>query len=152
MTSITNPVCEYRRNPLGIDVAAPRLGWQMQSDRRGARQIAYRILAAGDPQQLREGQADLWDSGRIESDQSIHVPYAGQALSSRQRVYWQATVWDETGQASHSDPAWFEMGLLERSDWNGEWVGATLTGGPRTTIPAPFLRRFFQLDGEIPCE
>jgi alpha-L-rhamnosidase len=57
------------------------------------------------------------------------------------------TVWDETGQASHSDPAWFEMGLLERSDWQGEWIGAALTGGPRSTIPAPFLRQSFQLDG-----
>ena len=149
MTSITNLVCEYRPNPLGIDVTAPRLGWQMQSDRRGARQTAYRILAASGPQRLREGEADLWDSGKIETDQSIHIPYAGKEPSSRQRVYWQVTVWDETGQASHSDPAWFEMGLLERSAWQGEWIGAALTGGPRTTIPAPFLRQSFQLDGEI---
>ena len=149
MTSITNPVCEYRSNPLGIDVTAPRLGWQMRTGRRGARQTAYRILAAGDPQRLREGDADLWDSGRIETDQSIHIPYAGKELCSRQRVYWQVTVWDETGQASRSDPAWFEMGLLERSDWQGAWIGAALTGGPRTTIPAPFLRRSFQLDGAV---
>jgi len=106
MTSITNLVCEYRSNPLGIDVAAPRLGWQMRTGQRGARQTAYRILAAGDPQRLRAGEADLWDSGRIETDQSIHIPYAGKALCSRQRVHWQVTVWDETGQASRSDPAW----------------------------------------------
>jgi len=149
MTLITNLVCEYRPNPLGIDVIAPRLGWQMQSDRRGARQTAYRILAASDPQRLREGQADLWDSGKVQTDQSIHIPYAGEEPSSRQRVYWQVTIWDETGQASHSDPAWFEIGLLERSDWKGEWIGAALVGGPRTTIPAPFLRQSFQLDGEI---
>jgi alpha-L-rhamnosidase len=149
MTSITNLVCEYRPNPLGIDVTAPRLGWQMESDRRGARQTAYRILAASDPLWLREGQADLWDSGKIETDQSIHIPYAGMQPSSRQRVYWQVTVWDETGQAGHSETAWFEMGLLERSDWKGEWIGAALTGGPRTTIPAPFLRQSFQLDGAI---
>jgi alpha-L-rhamnosidase len=66
MTSITNLVCEYRPNPLGIDVAVPRLGWQMQSDRRGARQAAYRILAASNPQRLRDGEAGLWDSGKIE--------------------------------------------------------------------------------------
>jgi alpha-L-rhamnosidase len=121
----------------------------MQSDRRGARQTAYRILAASDSQRLSKGDADLWDSGEIETDQSIHIPYAGQELSSRQRVYWQVTVWDETGQASHSDPAWFEMGLLERIDWKGEWIGAALTGGPRSPIPAPFLRQSFQLDGAI---
>ena len=149
MTSITNLVCEYRSNPLGIDVAAPRLGWQMQSDRCGARQTAYQIHAASDPQLLHENEADLWDSGKIETDQSIHAPFAGQKLISRQRVYWQVTVWDETSQVSHSDPAWFEMGLLERSVWQGEWIGAALTGGPRSTIPAPFLRKSFQLDGEI---
>ncbi|MBZ0299969.1 MAG: glycoside hydrolase family 78 protein [Anaerolineae bacterium] len=149
MQSITNLVCEYRPNPLGIDVIAPRLSWQMQSDRRGARQTAYRILAATDPQGLREGQVDLWDSSKIETDQSIHIPYAGQALRSRQRVYWQVTVWDQTGQASQSDPAWFEMGLLERSDWKADWIGAALTGGPRTTIPAPYLRRSFPIDGVI---
>ena len=149
MTLITNLVCEYRANPLGIDVVAPRLAWQMQSDRQGARQTAYRILAATDLSTLRAGNADLWDSGKIETDQSIHIPYAGQRLSSRQRVYWQVTVWDETGQPNDSDPAWFEMGLLERRDWKGEWIGAALTGGPRSTIPAPFLRRSFQLDGAI---
>lgn len=149
MTSMTNLICEYRANPLGIAVTIPRLGWQMRTDRRGARQTAYRILAAGDPQQLREGQADLWDSGKIETDQSVHIAYAGQKLRSRQRVYWQVTVWDENDQASRSAPAWFEMGLLERRDWQGAWIGAALTGGPRSSIPAPFLRRSFQLDGAV---
>ena len=149
MTLITDLVCEYRANPLGIDVAAPRLGWQLQSDRQGARQTAYRILAATDLSALCDGNADLWDSGKIETDQSIQIPYAGQELSSRQRVYWQVTVWDETGQPNDSDPAWFELGLSERGDWKGEWIGAALTGGPRSTIPAPFLRRSFQLGGAI---
>ena len=149
MTSITQLRCEYRSNPLGIDITRPRLSWQIQSDRRGARQTAYRILAASDPDQLRAGSADLWDSGKIESDQSIHVPYAGRPLGSRQRVYWQVTVWDETGQPSDSDPAWFEIGLLARNDWSGQWVGAALTGGPRSTIPAPFLRKYFQLEGQV---
>ncbi len=149
MTTITQLKCEYRSNPLGIDIPTPRLSWQIQSERRGARQTAYRILAASDPDKLRAGQADLWDSGKIESDESLHIPYAGQKLESRQRVHWQVTVWDETDQTSDSEPAWFEMGLLQRSDWRGEWIGAALTGGPRTTIPAPFLRQSFQLEGQV---
>lgn len=149
MTSITQLRCEYRPNPLGIDITAPRLSWQMQSDRPGARQTAYRVMAASDPDLLRAGSADLWDSGKIESDQSLHIPYAGQKLGSRRRVHWQVTVWDETGQASDSDLAWFELGLLKRSDWKARWIGAALTGGPRTTIPAPFLRKSFQLEGEV---
>jgi alpha-L-rhamnosidase len=149
MTSITQLKCEYRSNPLGIDITTPRLSWQMQSERRGAHQTAYRILAAGDPDRLRAGRADLWDTGKIETDQSLHIPYAGQKLASRQRVHWRVTVWDEIGQASASDLAWFEIGLLQRSDWQGEWIGAALTGGPRTTVPAPFLRKPFQLEGRV---
>jgi alpha-L-rhamnosidase len=145
MTAIGNLICEYRANPLGIDVTAPRLGWQLQSDREGARQGAYRILAASRPDLLNESGADLWDSGRIESDQSAHIPYAGQTLVSRQRVYWQVTAWDETGSPHISDPAWFEMGLLRREDWQAQWIGAKLLGGPRSTIPAPYLRRPFTL-------
>lgn len=141
--------CEYRANPLGIDITTPRLSWQLQSERRGARQTAYRILAASDLDQLSEGNADLWDSGRIKSDQSIHIPYAGKKLGSHQRVHWKVIIWDETGYLNNSDPAWFELGLLKHRDWKGKWIGAALTGGPRSTIPAPFLRKSFELDSEI---
>jgi alpha-L-rhamnosidase len=145
MTAITNLRCEYRSNPLGIDVVAPRLSWQWQTDRPGVRQTAYRLLAASDPSLLAEGQADLWDSGQVESDQSVHVAYAGQRLGSRQRVYWQVTGWDESGQASQGEVAWFEIGLLKQSDWKAKWIGAALTGGPRTNVPAPYLRKSFSL-------
>ena len=145
MTQITNLICEYRTNPLGIDVTAPRLGWQMQTERSGARQTAYRILVASDPAGLREGKADLWDSGKIESDQSVHVVYAGKQLGSRQRVYWRVTVWDEKGDATQSESAWFESGILRRKDWKAKWIGAALSGGPRSTIPAPYVRKSFAL-------
>ena len=87
MTTIVNLTCEYRTNPLGIDVIAPRLSWQLQTDRNGARQTTYRIFAASDPGSLAGGTADLWDSGKIESDQSVHVVYAGKRPVSRQRMY-----------------------------------------------------------------
>ncbi len=147
MVAIADLRCEYRPNPLGIDVTAPRLSWRLHSDRRGARQTAYRILAASDAHRLSEGQADWWDSGTVESDQSVHVAYRGQRLRSRQRVYWKVTVWDELGEASQSDSAWFEMGLLRRKDWKAKWIGAGLVGGPRSTIPAPYLRQAFVLPG-----
>ncbi|MCL4864166.1 MAG: family 78 glycoside hydrolase catalytic domain, partial [Caldilineaceae bacterium] len=146
---ITHLLCEYRTNPLGIDVTAPRLSWRLQSDRAGARQTAYRVRAASDPALLQEGPADLWDSGKVESDQSVHVAYGGPRLESRQRVYWQATVWDETGQASQSEVAWFEIGLLKRSDWKAKWIGVALTGGPRTNVPAPYLRKPFSVAGKV---
>ena len=147
MTKITKLTCEYRTNPLGIDVTTPRLAWQMETDRTGARQTAYQVFAASDPDHLNE--ADQWDSGKIESDQSLHVIYVGQQLASRQRVYWKVIVWDETGNKIESAPAWFEMGLLKRRDWKARWIGASLVGGPRSTIPAPYLRKSFTVPGTV---
>lgn len=141
--------CEYRVNPLGIDVTRPRLSWQMDTDRPGARQVSYRILAGSHPDRLAIGSADLWDSGTVESDQSVLVPWAGKRLASRQRVYWKVMILDEAGTIAESDEAWFEMGLLRRSDWRARWVGAGLVGGPRSTIPAPYLRKAFKLGGEV---
>jgi alpha-L-rhamnosidase len=88
MTTIGNLTCEYRKNPLGIDITSPRFSWRLETDRRGAKQTAYHVLAASSETLLQEGKADLWDSGQFESDKSVHVTYAGKKLSSRQRVYW----------------------------------------------------------------
>lgn len=149
MTTITKLLCEYRTNPLGIDITVPRLSWQLQSDRQGVRQTAYRVFAASDPSKLREGIADLWDSGKVESDQSVHVVYAGKPLGSRQRVYWNVTVWDESGSANQGTPAWFEIGLLRRKEWKAKWIGSSMLGGPRSTVPAPYLRKAFTLPGAV---
>ena len=149
MTSIVNLRCEYRVQPLGIDVIKPRLSWEMQTERRGARQTAYRILAASQPERLTADNADVWDSGKIESDQSVHVAYQGADLQSRQRVYWRVTVWDEANTPMDSDASWFEMGLLQRSDWKAQWIGASLYGGPRSMFPAPHLRKAFTLTSPI---
>jgi len=147
MTRLSHLTCEYRSNPIGIDVTAPRFGWRMESPRTGARQTAYRVRTAASIADL--ASAPAWDTGRIESDQSMHVVYTGPKLASRQRVYWQVTIWDETGAEAHADPAFFEIGLLKKSDWKARWIGSNLCGGPRSPIPAPHLRREFSLDGEI---
>lgn len=145
MTKITQLTCEYRIDPLGIDVRQPRLSWQMHSTRRGARQTAYRVIAASTPMSLETAADLLWDSGKVASDQSIQVPYGGSALASGQRVYWRVHVWDEIGSEVVSDPDWWEMGLLERTDWKAQWIGAPFWGGPRTSSPAPYLRSEFVL-------
>lgn len=149
MTVVTQLICEYRNNPLGIDVTIPRFGWQMQTNRQGARQTAYRILAASDVERLKENEADYWDSGRVDTDESIHIAYAGRALKSRDRVYWQVTIWDEQNTAAQSEVAWFEMGLLEKEDWQATWIGGALRGGPRSTIPAPYVRKAFYLPAMV---
>lgn len=148
MVTVTNLRCEYRANPLGLDIVPPRLSWQLQSDRRGARQTAYRIIAAADKRAARNEQSILWDSGKTKSDQSIHIPYAGEPLASGQRVWWKVRVWDEYDQpTAYSALAWWEMGLLNRDDWQGQWIGASLVGGKYTTIPCPFLRREVESNG-----
>ena len=101
--------CEYRVNPLGIDVLAPRLSWVLESNRRGARQTAYQITVAGSEKDPSDASALLWSSGKVLSDQSVHVVYEAQPLRSGQRAWWRVRVWDEDGQASaYSPPSWWE--------------------------------------------
>src|SRR4051812_8606813 len=86
--------CEYAVDPLGIDEPHPRLSWTMEAKERGQAQTAYQVLVAGSEEALREDRGELWDSGRIASDESAHIAYAGKGLRSRQRCYWKVRVWD----------------------------------------------------------
>ncbi len=119
--------CEYLRNPRGIDVPRPRLSWQLEAlepAARGQRQSAYQVLVASSPRALAADRGDLWDSGRVDSDQSVHVEYVGAPLTSRQACYWKVRVWDEQGRRSAwSAPAFWSMGLLKPGDWTGQWIG-----------------------------
>jgi alpha-L-rhamnosidase len=147
---VKNLKCEYRLNPLGIDVLQPRLSWQLDAAHRGASQQAFQVVAGLDAVALLPGNAILWDSGRLDTDQSMHIPYVGPALQSRQRIYWRVRVWDENAHPTPwSKTAWFEMGLLDQADWQAHWIGNTLVGGPRTPVPNPFFRKDFEITGEI---
>ena len=116
-------LCEGMQEPLGIDVSHPQLSWQLQDSRRGARQSAYEIRVASSTEALAQDHADVWDSGRVDSDQSVNVSYSGPAVESRRRYYWQVRVWDSQGQASpYSQPSWWEMGLLSLQDWKAKWI------------------------------
>ncbi|MFY9925088.1 MAG: glycoside hydrolase family 78 protein [Opitutaceae bacterium] len=148
MASLAIPivlVCNYLVNPLGLHDAAPRLAWQLSAadGRRGVAQTAYEIKVSSQP----GGPADFWDSGCIKSDATTQIPYAGRPLPSRTRAYWQVTTWDDRGQPSTSPAgaAYWETGLLSRSDWTAQWIGAPWHGSGQTGSPAPFLRRGFTL-------
>jgi len=141
----TNLRCEYMTNPLGIDTAAARLSWELQDSRRGATQFAYQIIVSQAP----DGAA-LWDTGKVSSDQSIQIPYNGPALKSRQRLSWKVRAWDQEDKPSAwSDPAFWEMGLLNRTDWLANWIASPIVGGPYSIPPAPYLRREFDLNKPI---
>src|SRR5687767_4983421 len=94
---ISNLRCEYLVDPLGIDELAPRLSWMVESVRRGARQIAYRIRVASTLKKLAAGEGDRWDSGRVDSNQTTHVTYSGKQLRSRDVCHWNVEIWDEVG-------------------------------------------------------
>ena len=115
--------CEYRLDPLGIDVAAPRLSWTLKSNQRGQRQTAYRILAASSRRLLNKNTGDLWDSGLVASDQSMQIAYAGKPLRSNMQCFWKVRVWDKDGEPSGwSKAASWTMGLLEPKDWTAKWI------------------------------
>jgi len=119
----THLQCEAMQEPLGIDITQPQLSWWLQDDRRGAKQTAYEIRVASSQEKLSHGQPDVWDSGRVQSDQSVNVPYAGPALQARHRYYWDVREWDQNQQPStYSAASWWEMGLLSPQHWNAKWI------------------------------
>ena len=96
--------CEYLTDPLGIDEAQPRLSWVLESADRGQRQTAYQVIVASSAELLDADGGDLWESGKVPSDQSIHIVYAGAALQSRRRCWWKVRVWDREGRKGHPPP------------------------------------------------
>ena len=172
----TNPILavvglqtEYQTNPLGIDVRQPRLSWQLRSNQRGVIQSACQIRVARSKDELLRGINLIWDSGKVQSEESIHRVYGGQLLRSAQRYYWHVRVWDATGHVSGwSNAAYWEMGLLQPADWQASWIGPDLpdTVPPTPAVfprgvqmipeddpslfhPAPMLRREFTVMGRI---
>lgn len=115
--------CENQINPLGIDCAEPRLSWQLDSDKRGVQQTAYRILVASSLEQLAEGQGDLWDSGRVQSDQSHLIAYRGQPLASNQHYFWKVQTWlIGDSDAPWSEPAKWVTSFLSPEQWSANWI------------------------------
>ena len=129
--------CEYLIDPLGIDEPAPRLSWIVESGERGQRQTACHILVASTERLLRQGQGDLWDTGKVASEETIGTAYHGQALVSHQRCFWKVKVWDKDGRESAwSKPAMWSMGLLQARRMEGrvDWLRQ---GPPRRHLRKP---------------
>ena len=123
---IEKPQCDYAQNPIGIDDPQPCLSWIITSQERGDKQTAYQVLVASSPEGLTANKGDLWDSGKVMSEQSTYVPYAGVPLVSRMHCFWKVCVWDKDGQASAwSAPGSWTMGLLKPEDWNARWITAS---------------------------
>jgi alpha-L-rhamnosidase len=159
---------EYDTHPLAVDTRSPRFSWKLRSDSRGARQSAYRVLAATDAAELRKGSADMWDSGRVESSEQCHVVYAGKSLTSNADYCWCVEVWDDEGKsAGTSALAFFSTGLFDEAEWSAQWIGRGAADEPRADTEhfpgdqaeelakldidyrSPLFRREFTLDAPV---
>jgi hypothetical protein len=115
--------CGYLTNPLGIDQAQPRLSWRSDHTERNWTQSAYQVRVASSVTALAAGQADVWDSGKQTTSDSIGIVYAGKNLAAGRRYFWTVRVWDAQGRAEDAaEPAWFETGLLASADWKAKWI------------------------------
>ena len=142
---VTNLITEYKTNPIGIDIASPRLSWEITTGDRNIIQIVYQVKAAYSLEKLSSEDNLIWNSGKVNSEQSIHVEYKGPELQSGQRIYWMVKVWDNKGRESEwSEAAFWEMGLLNYSDWKAFWIEPDITEDVTTSSPCPFLRKEFK--------
>ena len=147
--AVSNLRCEYKVDPLGIDVRKPRLSWELASTERGVLQTSYEIRMAASEAGLGKGKL-IWESGKQSSDVSIHVEYGGPALESRRIYYWQVRVADNHGHLSEwSKVAHWEMGLLETADWKAKWITPDLVEDETKSNPAPLLRREFSINKKV---
>lgn len=131
---------EHATDPLGIDVAQPRLSWQVAAEEKGQRQTAWQVLVATSGAALAADRGDLWDSGKVAGDRTQRVPYGGWPLASSQQVFWKVRSWDRADRPSAwSAPATWTMGVLTPPEWRARWITAS---GPER-LENTLLRREF---------
>ncbi len=144
---VQNLRTENLTNPVGLDDTKPHLSWQITSDKRNVMQTAYEILVSESQSSLAKGE--VWNSGKVSSDQSTHIIYSGESLKPKQRYFWQVRVWDNSGKTSAwSEPVYWETGLLGSSNWKAKWIESGLEGDI-VTGPAPMLRKKFELSKAV---
>ena len=152
--SVVNLRVENLEKPLGIDTAEPRFSWQITSDRQIAtphsdlgsenvRQTAYQIIVSDD-------KGEVWNTGKVESDQQLWIQYAGKQLQSNTACTWRVKVWTTVGESEWSSDECFSVGLLHEGKWSGYWIGLErlLPGeerGMHTRMAARYLRKEFSL-------
>ncbi len=142
-----NMYVEYAREPLAIGTRTPRFSWTVDLPGRARKQSAYRILVASETKLLDAGHGDLWDSGKVESAQSVNVAYRGDPLQSNSDCYWCVEIWDEAGVSKGvSAPSYFGTALYEASDWQADWIGM---GDPHEPLCDPALFQHGGLPPEI---
>ena len=154
--SVCEMTVELLENPIGVGAEQPRFSWQIVSETPDLMQTAYRIKVAADEAGLDQDENLVWDSGIVNSDQSVFVPYAGQKLESRKDYWWKVLVATNKGDSVWSAPAHWSMALLDSADWKAQWIGidsalnaTDVVDDVRTRLAARYLRKEFPVDGTI---
>ncbi len=130
---------EYLTAPLGLGCAVPQFSWQCAD---GLHQTAYRITAE------RDG-AQIWDSGKVNTAQTAHIPYGGAPLQSRDRVRWTVRLWDENAVPGPVAESWFELGLLRADDWKARWITGSYKPRKNTRYPVDGFCKVFPCAGTV---
>ncbi len=148
-TGVGQLICEYKTNPLGIDVLMPRLSWQLVSSENDVTQTAFEIRIADSPAKLNSGKL-IWSTGKVNSSQSVNLVYNGPALTSMQQAYWQVRVWDNKAQVTEwSKPAFWEMGVLNPSEWKASWISFGQEKELKGSKPAQYFRKEFSVSKKV---
>lgn len=122
--SPVNLTCEYRIDPLGIDISDPRFGWNFTSADNDQAQSAYELLVSDNYGDLKNHKGNVWATGKVASENSFQIVYGGLGLKSFTRYYWSVRVYDKDNKPSEwSAIAWFETAILNDGDWKGQWIG-----------------------------
>lgn len=149
--SVANLSCEYLENPIGLDLTTPRLSWILHASANNIKQSAYQILASTNRQLLQNDDFDLWNTGKVSNDQSIHIKYNGKKLESGMRIYWKVKIWDGNDQpTAWSKTAFWEMSLLNKTDWIAKWISTSkFRSSNSLNLNAPYFRKDIHIDKEI---
>lgn len=139
--------CEYKKNPIGIDVTKPRLSWIIESNERATLQYAYQIQVV----YVEDNESNLmWDTGKTISDNSNQIEYEGLPLQSMVRYYYRVRVWNQNGEISNwSEPDYWEMGLLKKEEWVAKWITPTKGYETKEFDPCPYFRRCFVIKDKV---
>lgn len=146
---VVDLTCEYASNPIGIEILKPRLSWKIQSADRGILQTSYELRVSTHPGNFSRASLSVWDSGRVKSGQSAYIPFAGKALKSATRYYWQVRIWDNKGNVSAwSTVAFWETGLLSKAEWKAQWI-VNAQDRAKGEKASPIFRKEFTLNQRV---
>ena len=144
--SVYDLSAEHKINPVGLDVSNPRLSWKLKADGYNIMQSAYSVRVATSPRF--SSSSMVWQSGKIESDESVLLRYSGKELKPGQKYYWQARVWDNRGKVSKwSETAFWETGLLLQENWKAQWI--EMDRDTNRYSPSPHFRKEFNVGKDI---